>query len=56
MCLVYARRLSIHNIAYDFPTAPLKNIGILLENIPEYTKEHNIKSKLILTYTVLKNK
>jgi hypothetical protein len=28
----------------------------LLENIPEYTKENKIKSKLILIYTVLNKK
>jgi hypothetical protein len=28
----------------------------LLENISEYTKENKIKSKLILTYTVLNKK
>jgi hypothetical protein len=28
----------------------------LLENIPEYTKENKIRSKLILIYTVLNQK
>jgi hypothetical protein len=34
-----------------FPDVPR-----LLENIPKYTKENKIKSKLILIYTVLNKK
>jgi hypothetical protein len=39
----------------DFFPGTCKN-SKLLENIPEYTKENKIKSKIILIYTVLNKK